>query len=91
MSKWVKSFIGYQPRTSVKQEKEIWTPIVPVPLEVLESDITQGLSESFIHKGMFESRRYCYRDLEENVWGYVMRFEKEDDKMTLSLTYCINK
>ena len=89
LSDWVKNFIGYQPKKVAK--KENWTPIVPVPSEVLEGDVTKGLSESFNRKGFVETGRYCYRNLEGNILGYVVRFEKEKDKMTLPLTYCINE
>lgn len=91
LSDWVKNFIGYQPRTFLKEGKEAWTPIVPVPEESFKGDILQGLSESFNRKGMFEQGRYCYRDLEGNILGYVVRFEDEEDKMTLPLTYCVNE
>ncbi|MGV8948498.1 MAG: conjugal transfer protein TraA [Candidatus Paracaedibacter sp.] len=91
LSNWVKSFIGYQPKTITQKEKEIWTPVTPVPLEALEGDITKGLIESFNRKGFTEYGRYCYRDLEGNVLGFVVRFEQDKDKLTLPLTYCINK
>lgn len=91
LSDWVKNFIGHQPKAFVKQEKEAWTPIIPVPEEALNGGITKGLSESFNRKGFVEIGRYCYRDLEDNVFGYVVRFENADDKMTLPLTYCINE
>lgn len=90
LSDWVKNFIGYQSKTSSQKEKETWTPIIPVPLEALEGDITKGLSEGFIRKGFNKSGQYCYRDYEGRVLGYVIRFEKDKDKMTLPLTYCIN-
>jgi hypothetical protein len=90
LSDWVKNFIGYQPKTFVKQEKEAWKPIIPVPEEALKGDILEGLSEGFKQKGMFERGRYCYRDLEGNVFGYVVRFENGEDKITLPLSYCIN-
>jgi len=90
LSEWVKNFIGYQPKTSSQKEKETWTPIIPVPLEALEDDITKGLTESFIRKGFNKSGQYCYRDYEGRILGYVIRFEKDKDKMTLPLTYCVN-
>lgn len=89
LSDWVKNFIGYQSRTFTK--KESWKPIIPVPEEALKGDILEGLSESFNRKGLVETGRYCYRDLEGNILGYVVRFEKGKDKMTLPLTYCINE
>ena len=89
LSDWVKNFIGYQPKTVAK--KENLTPIVPVPPEALEGDITKGLTESFNRKGLLETVRYCYRDFEGNILGYVVRFEKGKDKITLPLTYCINE
>ena len=91
LSEWVKNFIGYQPKTFVQKEQETWTPIIPVPENALVSDPTEGLSESFKRKGMHETGRYCYRDLEGNVLGYVVRFEDTEDKMTLPLTYCVNE
>lgn len=90
LSDWVKNFIAYQPRIISKKEKETWTPIIPVPLEALERDITKGLKENFIRKGFNKSGQYCYRDYEGRVLGYVIRFEKDKDKMTLPLTYCVN-
>jgi hypothetical protein len=89
LSQFVKSFIGFQPRTIEK--KETWTPVMPVPLHALEGDITKGLTESFSRKGFTEYGRYCYRDLEGNILGFVVRFEQDKDKLTLPLTYCINK
>ena len=89
LSDWVKNFIGYQSKTVLRKETLI--PIVPVPPEALEGDITKGLSESFNRKGFVETGRYCYRDLEGNIFGYVVRFEKGKDKMTLPLTYCTNE
>jgi len=91
LSDWVKNFIGYQPRTLLKEGKEAWMPIVPVPEEALKGDILQGLADNFSRKGMFEQGRYCYRDLEGNILGYVVRFEDEENKMTLPLTYCVNE
>src|SRR5690606_27445721 len=66
--------------------------ITPVPEEALKGNILEGLSESFKRKGMLETGRYCYRDYEGRTLGYVIRFEKEKEKekMTLPLTYCIN-
>ena len=90
LSEWVKNFIGYQPRTSSQKEKETWTSIIPVPEEAFTGDITKGLKESFYRKGMIESGQYCYQDLEGNILGYVIRFEKDKDKITLPLTYCVN-
>jgi hypothetical protein len=89
LSNWVKNFIGYQSQTFIK--KESWKPIIPVPEEALKGDILEGLSESFSRKGFVETGRYCYRDLEGNILGFVVRFEKGKDKMTLPLTYCINE
>ena len=91
LSDWVKNFIGYLPKVSVKQEQRTWTPIIPVPEDVLKDDITKGLKESFHRRGMIESSQYCYRDFEGNILGYVVRFENADDKMTLPLTYCVNE
>lgn len=90
LNEWVKAFTGYQPRTFKKQEQSVWTPVIPVPEEALNGNIIEGLSESISRKGMFEKGRYCYRDLEGNVLGYVVRFEDADDKMTLPLTWCVN-
>lgn len=91
LSDWVKHFIGYQPKTFAQKEQETWTPIIPVPEDALGGDLTKGLSQSFKRRGMHETGRYCYRDLEENVLGYVVRFEDAEDKMTLPLTYCVNE
>ena len=89
LSDWVKNFIGYQSQTFTK--KESWKPIIPVPEEALKGDILEGLSESFNRKGFIETGRYCYRNLEGSILGYVIRFEKGKDKMTLPLTYCNNE
>ena len=88
LSDWVKTFIGYQSKSFAK--KEAWKPIIPIPEEALKGDILKGLSESFNRKGFHETGRYCYRNLESNVLGYVVRFEDGEGKMTLPLTYCIN-
>lgn len=90
LSDWVKNFIGFQPRIISQKEKETWTPIIPVHLEALEGDVTKGLTEGFIRKGFNKSGQYCYRDYEGRTLGYVIRFEKEKEKMTLPLTYCVN-
>ena len=89
LSDWVKNFIQYLPRTFTK--KESWKPIIPVPEEALKGDILEGLSESFNRKDFVETGRYCYRDLEGNILGYVVRFEGAEAKLTLPLTYCRNE
>lgn len=91
LSDWVKEFIGHQRSSFEKRVNEAWTPLMPVPLEALEGNILQGLDDSFNRKGMVERGRYTYRDLEGRVLGYVVRFEGYSGKMTLPLTYCVNK
>lgn len=91
LSEWINNFVGYQPRTLAKHEKTTWTPIIPVPEEAFTGDITKGLKESFNRKGMVETGQYCYRNYEGRILGYVIRFEKEKEKMTLPVTYCVNE
>lgn len=91
LSDWVRQFIGHQRPAFEKRANETWTPLMPVPPEAFEGDILEGLAESFTRKGMVEKGRYAYRDLEGRLLGYVVRFEGRSGKMTLPLTYCVNK
>ena len=90
LSEWVKAFIGYVPQHPQKETHE-WKPITPVPqgesIHNLDADLTRGLAK----RDMEETARYCYRDLEGNILGYVVRFEGAEDKLTLPLTYCRNE
>lgn len=89
LSDWVKAFIGYVPQRP-QQEKQEWKPITPVPQEVLNQAFEPELTRSLAQKEMQETARYCYRDLEGGVLGFVVRFEGAGSKLTLPLTYCQN-
>lgn len=90
LSKWVKAFIGYVPQHPQKGTRE-WKPITPVPqresIPNVDAELTRGLAQ----RNMEATSRYCYRDLEGNVLGYVVRFEGAGTKLTLPLTYCRNE
>lgn len=101
LSDWVKGFIGYVPKQPEKEQQN-WRPIMPIPQEVLDQNLETTLIRNFSPKDMEETARYCYRDLEGSILGFVVRFEEKEPKiilpfldsvkkMTLPLTYCINE
>jgi len=90
LSDWVKGFIGHIPDNPHHGKSE-WTPVVPVPPELLGQGIDISGMSDFGARGMKETARYCYRDRDGKVRGFVVRVEGLGHKITLPLTWCQNE
>lgn len=101
---WATDWLGGNPfvieRRAVqdqRQEAESWKPITPVPNHVKGPE--DKLFNYLLKDGYREAARYAYRDEQERLLGYVVRFEKpnpEDShgknlKTTRPLAYCENE
>ncbi len=70
--------------------EQSWTPIYPAPEAYPDLRNTPQLRSMM--KGRSEVSRFSYKDADEHVLGYVVRLEdKKGNKITPTLTYCVNE
>lgn len=74
-----------------KQERlaSEWIPLYPAPSQPL--DLSSEKQLAYMLKGRQETARFSYRYAAGQLLGYVVRLEdKAGDKITPTLTYCVN-
>ena len=92
---WAQNWLGNPTReqlwaTYKETQKQVvenrFIPIYPAPKEPV--DIQNNKFLNYVLKDGTETHRFAYLDADKNLLGYVVRIEKEGDKVTLPLTYC---
>ncbi len=80
---WTAAYVSKQTYIGLPRERDAWTPILPVPSEVLPK-------KSDHPKHGTPVARWCYRDVDGNTLGFICRWNEPGNtkKIILPQTFC---